>query len=133
MLLINRIEPEKLISSTNEILPIHTALELKEEKLDVVVKLLEKIYSKKKIYLTYTLLYKLNSHKHSILQLAIENNHLNITEIIIQRFYPDYNKPDGNGNLPTHLAADSGNVAILNILVIILSQFFTLKVIEKGK
>lgn len=117
MLLIDRIEPEKLISSSIETLSIHSALELKEEKFDIVLKLLEKIYSKKQIYLTYTLLYKLNSHKHSILQLAIENNHINVTDLIIKRFYPDYNKPDANGNLPTHLTADSGNVAILNILV----------------
>ncbi len=82
-----------------------------------MLEILEKIHAKKQIYLSYTLLYKLNSQKRSILQLAIENNHLNIVDAIIKKFYPDFDKPDANGNLPIHLAAECGSIAVLNILV----------------
>jgi len=116
-ILIDRLDAENLIRSSSDCLPVFAALELKEEKLDLVVKMLEKIYSRSQLYLSHTLLYKLNAHKHSILQVAIENNHLNIVEVIIKRFYPDYNKLDSNGNTPTLLAAEAGNIAVLNILV----------------
>ena len=116
-ILIDRLDAENLIRSSSDCLPVFAALELKEEKLDLVVKMLEKIYSRSQLYLSHTLLYKLNAHKHSILQVAIENNHLNIIEVIIKRFYPDYNKLDSNGNTPTLLAAEAGNIAVLNILV----------------
>ena len=59
---------------------------------------------------------KLNQKNQSILQLAIENNHMNITEEIIKNYYLDYEQPDGNGNLPIHLAANNGSLKVFDIL-----------------
>lgn len=115
--LIDRIDAERLISSSSDCVPLFAALELKEEKLDLMVRILEKIQARSQLYLSHTLLYKLNAHRHSILQVAIESNHLNIVDVIIKRFYPDYSKPDCNGNTPTLLAAEAGNIAVLNLLV----------------
>ena len=88
----------------------------KEEKLDLIVQILEKVKLKKNNFLTHLIFNKLNQKNKSILQLAIENNHINIAETIIKNYYLDYEQPDGNGNLPIHLAANNGSLKVLDIL-----------------
>jgi ankyrin repeat protein len=95
MLLVDKAKSELLITSVNDNLPIHLVLDSKEEKLDLAIKILEKIKKEKNFYLFHTILYKVNSNKRSILQIAMERGHLNIVEQILINYYPDLNLPDG--------------------------------------
>ena len=61
--------------------------------------------------------YKLNEYKQSILQIAINRGHLNIIDAILKDYYVEFDKPDGNGALPIHLAAYTGNCDILDIMI----------------
>jgi ankyrin repeat protein len=116
-ILIDRTEVEQLTESVgNQNTPLHLILMHKEEKLSLALQILNKIKLKEQNYLSHMILHQMNHNKYSILQIAIDNNHMQIIEAIIKDFYPDYNQADSNGNLPIHLAADNGSIPILNIL-----------------
>lgn len=108
-----------LTYSFNRNLAIHHLVEFKEDKCNLVTFILRKISKKERLVLFHTILYNLNHNNHSILQIAMSNNHLKTVEAIIKEFYPDNYCPDGNGNCPIHLAAETGNLDILEILVIL--------------
>lgn len=117
LILIEKSNPEKLCDSTGaENLPIHLAVSKKIEKARIVLEMLDKVKLNKLAFLENLMLYKLNDHNQSILEIAMENNHLMIVEEIIKDFYEDYDLPDANGNLPIHLAADNGSTQIFDIL-----------------
>lgn len=111
------LELEKITSKNTTSLPIHTAVSSKNEKLDIVVQILEKVKKAESNYLLNLMFYRLNEFKQSILQIAITRGHLNIIEAILKDYYIEFDKLDGNGNLPIHMAAFTGNVNILDILI----------------
>lgn len=118
MLLIEKSDPEKLCESIGYFsLPIHLACSHKEEHIEMVAAMLEKVKQHGKGFIQNLLTFKLNEDKQSILEIAVKRNHLKIIEAIIKDYYEDFDKPDANGSLPIHLAADNGSLAIFDILL----------------
>lgn len=113
------IELELLTEETNQKsnLPIHLAVNCKQEKLGIVVQILEKVKLAEENLLPNLMYYKLNEYKQSILQIAINRCHLNIIESILTDYYEDFDRLDGNGNLPIHLNAFTGSVKVLELLI----------------
>jgi len=52
-----------------------------------------------------------------VLQLAINREHLKIIEAILSDYYIDLDRPDANGSLPIHLAAFTGSLSVLELMI----------------
>ena len=113
LLLLENLDAEGLAETYNDETSIHLLLENnKDEKVETTRAILDKISQGKKYILDNIMLNSLT------LQSAMENDHVNIVDMILQNYYPKDFCPDKDGNNPMHLAACSGNVDILNILVV---------------
>ncbi len=113
------IEAENLVDTYNKEAPIHLLLDnSKEEKLDTTRAILKKISQGKKYLLDFIMLNSLTQKNCSVLQLAMDNEYLNIVDMILKDYYPKNFCADINGNCPMHLAACTGNIELLEILVV---------------
>lgn len=115
--LLDKLDTEEIVSTYNDDMPIHLLLDQKSEHLEVARAILEKINSDKRFMIYHTVLHALNQKKSSLLQIAIDNGHLKIADMILEHYYPDNFCADGNGQNPTHLSANNGNLDVLDILV----------------
>ncbi|CAF0854801.1 unnamed protein product [Brachionus calyciflorus] len=121
LLLIDYTPPEKLAcyKIPNAIMPIHLACKSKEEKLEIVRKILYKLKQEstnEKNYLDYVLK-KEDSNRQPVVFIAINNNHLDIVETLYKEFNLDRELKEGKlGNLAVHAGAKNGSVKILDIL-----------------
>ncbi len=111
------IETENLIETYNGNMAIHFLVDNKEEKLETTREILEKLSHGKHFFLYHTILNSRSEKKYSLLQIAIQNGHLNIVDMILKDYYPKDFCPDGNGNRPIHLAACNGSLELLKIIV----------------
>ncbi len=106
--------------SSQEELAIHVACRNKTEKFAIVHKMLEKLrdYSlRKKNNCLHTALEKCDNSGQNILQISIDNNHLEIVEFLLSEFWRDREQtPDNAGNYPIHIAAKNGSTEMFNIL-----------------
>ena len=120
-MLIDYTSPEKLscYKVPNAVLPIHLACKSKEEKLDIVRKMLNKLKNEStldKNYLDFALR-KEDSSRQPLVFIAINNNHFNIVEALYKEFFLDRDIKEGKlGNLAIHVGAKNGSVKILDIL-----------------
>lgn len=109
-----------LVASQSHEFPIHVACKNKTEKYALVKKMLEKVrdYSmKKRNNHLHLILEKCDTNGQNILHMAVNNNHLNITELLLKDYYVNKElKEDKAGNFPIHLAAKNGMVEMFNIL-----------------
>jgi len=108
---------ESLASATKSSLPIHLAVRCKQEKFAIVSQMLEKVKNAQGNYLENLMYYQLDENKHSVLQLAINKEHLKIIEAILRDYYPNLDQPDANGSLPIHLAAFTGSLGVLEVMI----------------
>ena len=126
-----------MINVNNKSLPLHLICKHKEEKYEIVKRVLDKINAETKdnqilISFYYSdciydenvnlflndILKKVDFNGHFLLNILIENNHLKIIELLLK----DYNKyildiEDPNGNLFIHLAAKNGSPDLLKLLI----------------
>jgi hypothetical protein len=114
---LEELDIESIVEPYNGDMAIHFLVDHKEEKLETTRAILQKINQGKHFVLYHTVLNALTHKRYSLLQVAMENRHFNIVNMILQDFYPKDFCPDGNGNNPTHLAACNGNLEFLNIIV----------------
>jgi len=131
LLLIERTKLETLVNAKNNSLPIHLICKNKEEKLNLVKSILDKITSERRksnplLLSSYypndtasdegfdsnldQVLRKTDENEQSLISILIDNNHLKIIELLLK----DYNRyivdiEDNNANLLIHLAATSGS------------------------
>ncbi len=132
LLLLDYLDAESLVETFKDETPIHLLLENRgEEKVETIRAILEKIRQGKKYLLDNMILNTLTPKNCSVLQTAMENEHVNIVDMILQDYYPKDFCPDKNGNNPIHLAACSGSVDVLNVLVGRVF-FFNLNLLKQG-
>lgn len=137
--ILNRTNIENIISVPNDCLPLHFSCKFKEEKLELVKSILNKLNSQKRLSNILTACYYnnqiinedenfniyvneaiklLDNNGETILSYLIENNHLNIIEFILKEFNQYVvDLIDKNNNYVIHLAAKSGTADILKLLV----------------
>ncbi len=116
-LLIDKSDINFLTDLKNSNLPLNLACKNKHEPLKFVKKMLDRIKNEAPSELL-NVITKLDLNKQSILNIAIENNHLKIIDLLLKDYYVEgKDSEDKNGNLPIHIAAKSGSVEILKILV----------------
>ena len=115
-LLIDNTDIKNFSSSNNPSLPIHFLCKLKNEKLNLVKKILNRL--KMESYEDFkNVLIKQDINKQTILNIAIENNHLNIIESLFKEYsLNEKDLQDNNSNLPIHFAAKCGSIDVLEIL-----------------
>jgi len=139
LLILNRTNIESLISVPNDCLPLHLICKFKEEKLELVKSILNKLNSQKRLSNILTACYYnnniinedenfniyvneavklLDNNGETIFSFLIENNHLNIIEFVLKE-YNQYvvDLVDRNNNCIIHLAAKSGTTEILKLLI----------------
>ena len=119
-------------------MPIHLVLEHKTEKLEIAKRIFEKLSTSLNRASSFInpdinlvsqkILFAINHENRTILQMAIENGHTNIAEMILSQYYPQSFSSDANGNMPVHLVAESGNIGLLDTLVKKLIWAKTLKI-----
>ena len=117
-LLIDKSDMKVLAYSQNENSPLHLACSNKKESKLIVKRLLDRIKNEEPSELSY-MLNKLNKEKQSIMNIAIENNHINIIDILLKDYYAAKEKEseDKNGNFLIHLVAKSGSTEILKVFI----------------
>ncbi len=117
-LLIEMTEPIQLVENKKDIsLPIHYLTRQPVEKESLFIQMIDKIKNYSNSVLDTLLRYKVDENNHTILELAMDNSHTKIVEAIIKNYYTDYDRPDINGDLPIHHAADNGSLAIFDIFI----------------
>jgi len=129
------LDAESLVETFKDETPIHLLLENRgEEKVETTRAILEKIRQGKKYLLDNMILNTFTPKNCSVLQTAMENEHVNIVDMILQDYYPKDFCPDKNGNNPIHLAACSGSVDVLNVLVgsHLFCFFFNFNLLKQG-
>lgn len=120
-LLIDHIDSEKLsyYKQANKSLPLHLACRSKQEKLELVRKMLVKLKrdsTDDKNYLDYVLR-KEDSGRQTVVHIAINNNHLRIVELLFAEFNLDRTIKEGKlGNMSIHASAKNGSIKTLDIL-----------------
>lgn len=116
-LLVDRISPRLLVNSAYESLPIHLICKSKNENKLLLGKMLEKIKQESEHDL-YEVLQKIDHNRQTLLQSAIEHNHMQMVRFLITEYYT---KPalieDKTGNLPIHTAAKSSGPEMLDVLI----------------
>ncbi len=139
LLILNRTNIESLINVPNDCLPLHLICKFKEEKLELVNHIMNKLNSQKRLSNILTACYYnndiineddnfniyvneavklLDNNGETIFSLLIENNHLNIIEYILKEFNQYViDLVDKNNNYIIHLAAKSGTTDILKLLI----------------
>jgi ankyrin repeat protein len=135
LLLLDYLDAESLVETFKDETPIHLLLENRgEEKVETTRAILEKIRQGKKYLLDNMILNTFTPKNCSVLQTAMENEHVNIVDMILQDYYPKDFCPDKNGNNPIHLAACSGSVDVLNVLVgsHLFCFFFNFNLLKQG-
>jgi ankyrin repeat protein len=137
--ILNRTNIENIISVPNDCLPLHFICKFKEEKLELVKSIMNKLNSQKRLSNILTACYYnneiinedenfniyvneaiklLDNNGETIFSYLIENNHLNIIEFILKEFNQYVvDLIDKNNNYVIHLAAKSGTADILKLLV----------------
>ena len=120
-LLIERLDIKEAFvnnASSTELQPLHTLMRHKTESTDLVRKILEKI-RKVSVFDLHEHLMRMDHTRQSILQIAIESNHLNTTRMLLNEYYKtDDLREDKNGNLPVHCVARVAvNVDMLGVLI----------------
>ncbi len=99
--------------------PIHLACRNKDEKAELVWKMLAKLRAAstpQHNYLEQALRCEDNT-RNNLLHIAIKNNHLKIVEMLFNEFNADKESKDSkHGNYPIHSAAKNGSVPLLKIL-----------------
>lgn len=119
-LLIDKIEPRDfLIFNTNspDIQLLHLMCKNKTENPKLVRKILEKI-RQVSVFDLNEQLQRMDQNRQTILQIAIENNHLKTLEMLLKEFYvTEELREDRNGNLPIHHAAKVPGSDVLNVLI----------------
>ncbi len=121
-LLIEKLDPNSLFNSLiyefSNSLPMHLACRHKNEKLTIIKAILEKLKNiLDSSFSIFQVLKKEDNNRQTILHLAIENNHLNIVEHLLQNY--NFNNELTNasrGNLPIHIAAKNGSLEMLSLL-----------------
>jgi ankyrin repeat protein len=117
---LDKVSSEKLIVANHNNYYLHLLCKNKEEKLGLVSKILEKLRkdsTREKNYLDEALL-SLDMNKQTVLNIAIDNNHLNIVELLLKDYYKEkVLVEDKNGNMPIHYAAKCGSTEILKVIV----------------
>ena len=97
--------------------PFHMLCKNKEERPELVGKILNKIKATSMFYLT-ELLQRMDHNRQTILQICIENSHSKTTELLLKEYYNDEEiREDRNGNLPIHYAAKVADTEILSVLI----------------
>jgi ankyrin repeat protein len=111
---------DKFIVANHNNFYLHLLCKNKEEKLGLVSKILEKLRkdsTREKNYLDEALVC-LDMNKQTVLNIAIDNNHLKIVELLLKDYYKEkVLVEDRNGNLPIHYAARCGSTEILKVIV----------------
>ena len=116
-LLIDKSNINLLTNLNTSTLPLHLACKNKHETIQILKRILDRIKNEAPSDLL-NVITKLDTNKQSILNIAIENNHLNIIDLLLKDYYVEgKDNEDKSGNLPVHIAAKSGSVEILKILV----------------
>jgi len=114
--LVDMTDPIELVEGKAGVsLPIHYLTRQPVEKDLLFIQMLDRVKTYSDNVLETLLLYKVDENNHTILELAMDNSHTKIVEAIIRDYYTDYDKPDANGDLPIHHAADNGSLAIFDI------------------
>jgi ankyrin repeat protein len=136
-LLVEKIKIENLIELNTKGLPLHLTCKNKEEKLNLVNFILNKIKNEANPheiliksyysnlnknedfnYYLNEILNKFDYNDQSVLSILVEMNHLNIIELLLKEFFIYIqNFQDKNGNLLIHLAAKSGSTDLLKLLI----------------
>ena len=137
LLLIERAKLESLVNAKSNSSPIHLACKNKEEKINIVKEILNKVTAERKsnpLLSSYypndaasdddfdsnldQMLRKKDENDQSLISILIDNNHLKIIELLLK----DYNRyivdiEDSNANLLIHLAAKNGSPELLRLLI----------------
>jgi ankyrin repeat protein len=121
LLLIDKTDAEKLCSKSAETLPLHVAARNKNEKYELVKRMLEKIRKasaeESRSKLLSVALRKEDTGRQPLLHIAVENGHINIVELLLRDYGVDKEQRDSkHGNLPIHVAARTGSVEMLQVL-----------------
>jgi ankyrin repeat protein len=104
-------------TASPDLQPLHILIKNKEESPDLVRKILEKIRQVSIFDLNEQLL-RMDNNRQSILQIAIENNHLKTTKLLLEEYYVDEDlREDKNGNLPIHFAARVSGSEVVTVLI----------------
>lgn len=116
-ILVDRISPRLLVNSAYDSLPIHLICKSKNENTTLLRKMLEKIKLESDHDL-YEVLHKLDHNRQTLLQSAIDSNHLEMVRFLLTEYYtlPELLE-DKNGNLPIHAAAKSSGPEMLAVLI----------------
>ncbi|CAF0778612.1 unnamed protein product, partial [Brachionus calyciflorus] len=128
-LIIEKSNIKSLISTSTETLPIHLACRQKKDNHQLIKKILDKLKSESLTDFV-NILNKPDMNKTTILQIAIENNHLQTVDSLLKEYYQnschdDIRLEDRNGNLPIHYAARYCGAEMLRVLI--KNKFFTNK------
>ncbi len=109
ILLVNKLDDQSLLKQS--ILHFICSCKHKEQinTIQIILNRLNETYLKEALLV-------LDRSKKTLLQIAIENNHLKIIDSILSVTSYLFKKPDLNGNLLVHYAAKVGTLDIFNIL-----------------
>ena len=124
-MLIERASVGDLVYAESVEHPLHVACRSKRVLLASIKKLLDKLLVDTE-QLT-AVLNKLDADKQTVLGVAIDNNQLRVVELLLRDYYPSAAARaadttvaewrDPNGQAPVHLAAKSGSVDVLGLVV----------------
>jgi ankyrin repeat protein len=101
-----------------DLYPLHLLLRQKTESVELVRRILGKIRQVSLSDLNEQLA-RIDNTRQSLLQIAIENNHLQTTRMLLGDYYVrDELREDKNGNLPVHwVARMSANADMFTVLI----------------
>lgn len=136
-LLIEKMDKEKLFNLCISeypinLPPLHLACRNKNEKYFIVKNILDRFKETPKFEIDEKKLIsnlksrnyldiiakKEDYNRQTILNIAIENNHLKIVELLFQEYnFSREHKDSQTGNLPIHIAAKNGSVEMLHLLI----------------
>lgn len=132
-LLIEKVDSDKIFNLCMLDLPnsfplLHLACRNKVEKYRIVKQILEKMHQNdsrfhlqsENVKLNYVDLVskKEDNNRQTILEICIENNHLNIVELFLSVYNITTNHANAlSGNYPIHLAAKNGSPEMLSLLI----------------
>lgn len=116
-LLIDKSNSNALIFSSTDTMPLHIACKQKKDNHNLIVKVLTKLKTNLSSGDFTDLVNKMDTSKSSILQISIENNHLETVDCLLKEFSTQIKLEDKNGNMPIHYAAKYCTGDMLKVLI----------------